>query len=245
MNRTKSGIPGLDELIGGGFVEGSTVLVSGGAGTGKTIFGLQFMYSGASKFNEPGVFVTLETRPRDLRIEAKQFGWDLEELEKRNAIVIVDAASSKAQLPTSEKFALRRGFDVSTLAEEIYKAIEESKARRLVVDCISALGIRFDEPLEVRNELFRISALLNELKVTSLLLSEKIARDSQSRAGVEQFITQGLISLNLVEEKDNLIREMLIWKMRQTSHSMNKHQFIIGKNGIEIKQRKRSTSKTR
>ena len=243
MNRTKTGISGFDELIGGGLLEGSTVLISGGVGTGKTIFGLQFLYNGASKFNEPGVYVTLETRPHDLRLEAKQFGWDLEELEKKKILVIIDAASSRAGLPTSEKYALRRGFDVSTLAEEIYRAIDESKAKRVVIDCISALGIRFSEPQEVRNELFRISALLNELKITSLLLSESITPDCQSRAGVEEFVTQGLISLNLVQENNLLIREMLIWKMRQTSHSMSTHKFVIGKNGIELTTPKRSTSK--
>ncbi|MHA1615595.1 MAG: ATPase domain-containing protein [Candidatus Thorarchaeota archaeon] len=245
MTRTKTGIPGLDELIGGGLVEGSTILVSGGTGSGKTIFGLQFLYNGVSKYDEPGVFVTIETRPRDLRLEAQQFGWDLEELEKKNALIIVDAASSKAGLPTSEKYALRRGFDVSTLAEEIYRAVEDSKAKRLVIDCISALGMKFNEPSEVRSELFRISALLRELKVTSLLISETIDPLTHSRAGVEQFITQGLVSLNLFEDGGTLKRNLLVWKMRQTSHSLKKHSFIIGKKGIEIKSRKSSTTKRR
>ena len=243
MTRTKTGISGLDELIDGGLVEGSSILVSGGTGSGKTIFGLQFLYNGASKYDEPGVYVTIETRPNDLRLEAKQFGWDFEELEKKKAIIIVDAASSKAGLPTSEKYAIRRGFDVSTLAEEIYRAVADSKAKRLVIDCISALGMKFDEPSEVRSELFRISALLRELKVTSLLISETIDPESHSRAGVEQFVTQGLISLNLFEDNGTLKRNLLIWKMRQTSHSLKKHVFAIGKNGIEVKSRKSSTAK--
>ncbi len=244
MNRTKTGISGFDELIGGGIVEGSTVLVSGGAGTGKTIFGLQFLYNGVSRFDEPGVYVTLETRPRELRLEAEQFGWNLEDFEKQKSLVIIDAASSRAGLPTSEKYALRRGFDVSTLAEEIYRAIDDTKAKRVVIDCISALGIRYTEPLNVRTELFRISALLNELKITSLLLSESISEEHQSRVGVEEFITQGLISLHLVRGKNQLTREMLIWKMRQTPHSMNVHKFVIGKKGIELVSKKRSPSKT-
>jgi len=206
---------------------------------------MQFLYNGVSKYDEPGVFVTIETRPRDLRLEAQQFGWDLEELEKKNALIIVDAASSKAGLPTSEKYALRRGFDVSTLAEEIYRAVEDSKAKRLVIDCISALGMKFNEPSEVRSELFRISALLRELKVTSLLISETIDPLTHSRAGVEQFITQGLVSLNLFEDGGTLKRNLLVWKMRQTSHSLKKHSFIIGKKGIEIKSRKSSTTKRR
>jgi KaiC/GvpD/RAD55 family RecA-like ATPase len=245
MTRTKTGISGLDELIGGGLVEGSTTLVSGGTGSGKTIFGLQFLYNGAAKYSEPGVFVTLETRPTELKLEAKQFGWDLDELEEKNTIIIIDAASNKAGLPTYGDYALRRGFDISTLAREIYRAIEDSKARRLVIDCVSALELKFDDPSEVRSELFQISALLRELKVTSLLISETIDPEAQSRAGVEQFVTQGLISLNLAEDRGTLRRDMLIWKMRQTSHSLKKHSFTISKKGIAIQSSKRSKPKKR
>ena len=243
MTRAKTGITGLDELIGGGIVEGSTVLLSGQSGSGKTVFGLQFLYNGITKFNEPGVFVTLETRPDELRSEAAQFGWDLRELEQKQALTIIDAASGKAGLPTSEKYALRRGFDMSTLAEEIYRVIDETKAKRLVIDCISGLGIRFSEPSEVRTELFRISALLQELKVTSLFISEIIEPDSQSRAGVEQFVTQGLITLNLSEANGTLKRDLLVWKMKQTTHSLKKHSFKIGKSGIEVAGKKKSRSK--
>jgi KaiC/GvpD/RAD55 family RecA-like ATPase len=243
MTRAKTGITGLDELIGGGIIEGSTVLLSGQSGAGKTVFGLQFLYNGITKYNEPGVFVTLETRPNELRTEASQFGWDLRDLEQKNALTIIDAASGKAGLPTSEKYTLRRGFDMSTLAEEIYRAIDETKAKRLVVDCISGLGIRFSEPGEVRTELFRISALLQELKVTSLFISEIIEPDSQSRAGVEQFVTQGLITLNLCEANGALKRDLLVWKMKQTPHSLKKHSFKIGKSGIEISTKKRSSTK--
>ena len=243
MTRTKTGITGFDELIGGGIVQGSTVLLSGQSGSGKTIFGLQFLYNGVTKYNEPGVYVTLESRPNELREEATQFGWDIQKLEEKNALIIIDAASGKAGLPTSQKYALRRGFDMSTLAEEIYRAIDETKAKRLVIDCISGLGIRFNEPSEVRTELFRISALLRELKVTSLFISEIIEPDSQSRAGVEQFITQGLITLNLSEANGALKRDLLVWKMKQTPHSLKKHAFKIGKSGIEVSSKRKSSSK--
>ena len=244
MTRAKTGITGLDELIGGGIIEGSTVLLSGQSGSGKTVFGLQFLYNGITKYNEPGVYVTLETRPNELRSEASQFGWDLRELEQKQALTIIDAASGKAGLPTSEKYALRRGFDMSTLAEEIYRAIDETKAKRLVIDCISGLGIRFSEPSEVRTELFRISALLRELKITSHFISEIVNPDSQSRAGVEQFVTQGLITLNLCEASGVLKRDLLVWKMKQTPHSLKKHSFKIGRSGIEIATKKKSSKKS-
>ncbi len=234
MTRTKTGIPGLDDLIGGGFVEGSTILLSGCTGTGKTIFGLQFLYCGAKRFGEPGIFVTLETRARELRTEALQFGWDLQDLEDQKKVVIIDAASSKAGLPTSEKYTLRRGFDMSSLAEEVYRAVEEIKARRLVIDSLSGLGIRFSEPSEVRNELFRIGALFGELNVTSLFIGEVNDPSTLSRAGVEQFVFQGLIVLSLSEVEGILQRDLLIWKMRQTIHSMKKHPLVITDKGIEI-----------
>jgi len=244
MTRAKTGIKGFDDLIDGGIIEGSTVLVSGKTGSGKTIFGLQFLYNGATKYDEPGIFVTLETRPNELRSEAMQFGWNLRDLEEKGDITIIDAASGKAQLPTSEKYALRRGFDMTTLAEEIYRAIDETKAKRLVIDCISGLGIGFNEPSQIRNELFKISALLRELKVTSLIICEIVEPDSQSRAGVEQFVTQGLVTLNLSEVNGTLKRDLLIWKMKQTQHSLKTHPFTIGKSGIEISTKKKSSKKS-
>jgi KaiC/GvpD/RAD55 family RecA-like ATPase len=243
MSRTKTGIKGFDALIDGGILEGNTVLISGQTGSGKTIFGLQFLYNGATKFDEPGIFVTLETRPNDLRSEALQFGWDLQELEEKGAFTIIDAASSKAQLPTSEKYALRRGFDMTTLAEEIYRAIDETKARRLVIDCISGLGIGLSEPSQIRSELFRICALLQELKVTSVLIGEIVDPETHSRAGVEQFVTQGFVTLNLSEVNGTLKRDLLIWKMKQTPHSLKSHPFIIGKSGIELPAKKKTSKK--
>jgi KaiC/GvpD/RAD55 family RecA-like ATPase len=234
MNKIQTGISGLDDLIDGGIPEGSTTLLSGRSGSGKTIFGIQYLYHGASQMDEPGILVTLESRPNDLRVIASQFGWDLKELESAGKLVILDAASSKAGLPTSEKFALKRGFDMETLAETIYSAIEETKAKRLVLDGISGLTLRFNEPAEVRRELYRISALLNELQVTSIFIGEVDNPYTQSREGVEQYIAQGLITLNLRENDGGLERDLLIWKMRMTSHSMKRHPYVIGKDGIKV-----------
>ncbi len=235
MNKLRTGIPGLDDLLDGGIPEGSTTLLSGRSGSGKTIFGMQYLYNGASQYDEPGILVTLEARPNDLRAEALQFGWDLSDLEKADKLTIIDAASSKAGLPTSEKFALKRGFDMEALAEAIYNAIEDTKAKRLVLDSISGLTLRFNEPSEVRRELYRISALLNELKVTSLFIGEVDNPSTQSRTGVEQFVAQGFITLNLRENDGGIDRDLLIWKMRLTPHSMKKHPYVIGDKGIQVK----------
>lgn len=238
MNRLQTGIPGFDSLIEGGLPEGTTTLLSGPTGSGKTVFGLQFLYNGAIQYDEPGIYITLETRPDELRLEADQFGWNLLEIEEKGKLIIIDAASSKAQLPTSEKYALKRGFDMEALAEMIYSAIETSKAKRLVLDSIAGLMLRFNEPSEVRRELYRISSLLNELKITSLLIGEADESGHQNSMGVEQFVTQGFVTLRISEVNERLERSLLIRKMRFTSHSMDRHRLDIDKSGIKVRKPK-------
>ncbi|RLI50535.1 MAG: ATPase [Candidatus Thorarchaeota archaeon] len=232
--RVKTGIPGFDDLIAGGFLPGSAVMISGPTGSGKSIFGLQFLYYGASSLGEPGIFVTLESRPNEVRAAAQSFNWDVSTLEKKGLFIIVDAASNKAGLPTSEKHALRRGFDTTALAEEIYNIVAESGARRLVLDSLSGLGIRFSEPSEVRTEVFRITSFLNELNLTSLLISDAGIHTPQSRAGVEQYVTQGLVLLRIHDDGPSLRRSLLVWKMRHTRHDLRWHQLHIDQDGLHV-----------
>ncbi|MHA1916808.1 MAG: ATPase domain-containing protein [Candidatus Ranarchaeia archaeon] len=232
--RVKTSIPGLDGILHGGFIQGHNVLLSGSAGSGKTIFSLQFIINGATLNDEPGIFVTLEERPKEIRAEAKQFGWDLKELEEQKKLIIIDAASSKAGLPTGEKYALRRGFDINILAQEIYRASKEINASRIAIDSISALGIRLDETSTVRNAIFKLSSLLRELNCTSVMTSEMTGEFNYSRYGVEEFIAQGLILLDLSEEGGELKRTLLVRKMRGTSHSLKRFGFEICENGIAI-----------
>jgi len=106
-DRVKTGVKGLDELIGGGLPKSSSILLSGEAGTGKTIFSLQYIYSGAKDYGEPGIYVTFEEKPDELRREALQFGWDLKKYEDEKKIVILDAASLRVGVPTDENFYVK------------------------------------------------------------------------------------------------------------------------------------------
>ena len=232
--RVKTSIPGLDGILHGGFIQGHNVLLSGSAGSGKTIFSLQFIINGATLNDEPGIFVTLEERPKEIRAEAKQFGWDLKELEEQKKVIIIDAASSKAGLPTGEKYALRRGFDINILAQEIYRASKEINASRIAIDSISALGIRLEDTSTVRNAIFKLSSLLRELNCTSVMTSEMTGEYEYSRYGVEEFIAQGLILLDLNEEGGELKRTLLVRKMRGTTHSLKRFSFEICEKGIAI-----------
>jgi KaiC/GvpD/RAD55 family RecA-like ATPase len=233
--RVSTGIPGLDTILHGGFIKGTNILVLGGTGTGKTIFCMQYLHNGAVLYNEPGVLVTFEERPKELRLEAKQFNWDLRALEEKNELVIIDAASSKAGIPSDEEYAIRRELDMNMLAQEIYRAARKVDAQRVVIDSLSAIGIKFEDQTAIRTAVYKVSTLLRELNVTSIMTSEMPYESGQmSRFGVEEYVAQGVIMLYLREEDGELRRSLVAQKLRASSHSLRRYPFEVSSRGITV-----------
>lgn len=232
LERTKTGIPGLDEITGGGYPQGATILVCGGSGTGKTIFCTQFLHSGITQ-NEPGIFVTLEERPSDLREEMLSMGWDLAEHERNGDLIIVDGASLKTLMPPYE-YSLSEGFNVDNVVFEIYKAARKINAKRLVIDSLPGMELRFNGLSEFRQALSRLSFLLLELDVTSLMTTESVDPSLISRYGIEEFIVKGVIVLSLEEDGPQLKRFLRVRKMRGTMHSLRSIPFEITEKGAVL-----------
>ncbi len=236
IERVKSGIPGLDELVGGGFPKNTTVLVTGSTGTGKTTFGAQFIYNGAAEYGEPGVFVTLEERAQDLRRETRTFGWDLKKYEEEGLIAIIDGVSSTVGLPSEEKFVLEDRLNVENFLRYIYRVVKAINAKRLVIDSVPSIAFRLKEEAQIREVLLKLNTILLEMGVTSILTTE--APDPKagkiSRYGIEEYISRGLILLDFRERDVELKRYLLIRKMRETKHSMRKYPFEITNRGIVV-----------
>lgn len=233
VERIITGIPGLDEIIGGGFPKGTNILVCGGSGTGKTIFCTQFLVEGIKK-GEPGIFITLEERTSDLREEMLPLGWDLAEYERNGDLIIIDAASSRINLPSTEEFKMGGGFDIDSLVLEIHRAATKIDAKRLIIDSIPALELKINESSEFRKALFRLSSLLLEIGLTSLMTTESTDPYMISRYGIEEFVARGVIVLSLEEEIADLRRYLRVRKMRGTLHSLRSVPFEITKNGIVL-----------
>lgn len=232
VERVNTGISGLDEITGGGYPKGTNILVCGSSGTGKTIFCTQFLVGGITECNEPGIFITLEERTSDLREEMLSLGWDLAEHEQNGKLVIIDAASSRINLPSGEEFRMSGGFDIDSLVLEIHRASTKINAKRLILDSIPALQLKINGPSEFRKALFRLSSLLLEIGLTSLMTTESLEPYLLSRYGIEEFVARGVIVLSLKEEASDLRRFLRVRKMRGTPHSLNNIPFEITKNGI-------------
>jgi len=236
VDRVKSGIQGFDELIEGGFPQGTTVLVTGPTGSGKTTFGVQFVYRGVERYDEPGVIVTLEERAQDIRKEMKAFGWDLEKYEKEGKLAIIDGVSAVVGLPSEERFVLEGNLNAEDFLRYIYRVVKSIRAKRLVVDSIPSIAFRLKEEDKIRNVLLQMNTILLEMGVTAILTTE--APDPQrgkiSRYGMEEYIARGVILLDFMERDVELKRYLLIRKMRETKHQMKKFPFEITEEGIVV-----------
>jgi len=235
MNRLKTNIPGFDELIEGGLPEGRSFLVSGGTGTGKTIFCIQFLVNGA-KNGEAGIYLTLDERPELIREDMLRFGWNLRQLEDNGLLKIIDGTIAKIGIPSEEEFSLpATGFDLDKLLLELMKAIKKIKAKRVIIDSIPALGLNFESEHEIRKAVLKLVYLLSRAGVTTIMTTE-ISEDSKQygKYGVEEFVADGVIILHYMGIGTQSNRTLHIRKMRATKHSEDLHPLQISDSGIKV-----------
>ncbi len=219
MNRVKSGISGLDELTEGGFPEGSSVLISGGPGTGKTIFCMEYLYAGAHDYDEPGVYVTLEEGAHNLWWNVQRFKWDVQALERDNKLKIYKFE------PTGDYT------DLASQAKRIVEKARQVGAKRLVIDSITAFAFWTNDKAKIRYSIYVLIEELRKLRCTSLLACETSGRKNDfSSFGVEEFLVDGIISLHFFPPSHYLT----IRKMRGTNHDSNVHPLKFGDNGLSV-----------
>jgi len=232
IERVESGIPGLDELLRGGIPRRNVVLLSGGPGTGKSIFGQQFLYYGLLR-RSPGILVALEEHPVQIRINMSQFGWDVREFEAKGLFAIVDAFTAGiGEAAKHERYVVRAVDDVHALIDILRRAIKEIGAERVVVDSVSTLYMT--KPAMARGTVMLLKRVLSGLGCTSILVSQvSVTERGFGGPGVEH-AADGIIRLDLDEINGRLYRSILIYKMRGTAHSMMRHPFDITDKGIVI-----------
>nr|MDO8100141.1 gas vesicle protein GvpD [Candidatus Njordarchaeota archaeon] len=233
FERVKTGIDSLNALIEGGIPKGRIILVAGGCGTGKSILSMQFLYYGAKYYNEPGIMITTEERPKSIRQNMLRFGWDLKELEDQKKIAIIDAASPKARIPSSEMYKISY-YDTNSLLLKIYEAVNEIGAKRAVIDSIPGLALRLESESEIRRAISQLGSLLSELECTSFVVSEVNTPGRLGRFGVEEFIADGVFLLENSNVGGKFERTLSILKMRGTNNNREVHGLRITDKGIEI-----------
>ncbi|MFH7903952.1 MAG: KaiC domain-containing protein [Candidatus Aenigmatarchaeota archaeon] len=232
MRRVKTGIPGLDDLLNGGIPERNVVLLSGGPGTGKTIFAQQFLWNGL-QMNENGVYVALEEHPAQVRQNMLQFGWNVKQYEEKNMFALVDAFSSGiGKAKEYEKYIVQDLTDLREFIDVVREAVTNVNAKRVVIDSVTTLYI--DKPSVARKIVLTLKRVFAGLGTTSIFVSQiSVGERGFGGPGVEHGV-DGIIRLDLDEINGELKRSLIIWKMRGTSHSMKRHEFEITDRGIIV-----------
>jgi len=230
--RVRTYVPGLDEILFGGVPERSVVLLSGGPGTGKSILGKQFLFNGLKR-DEPGIFVALEEHPVAVRRSFRHFGWDVSQYEKEGKFAIVDAFTGGVGAAAQrERYVVKQVDDVHELSDVLRQAIKEIGARRVVVDSVSTLYLT--KPAVARSTIMLLKRVLAGLGCTAFFVSQvSVGERGFGGPGVEHAV-DGIIRLDLDEVDGKLYRSIIVWKMRDTKHSMLRHPMEIKDTGVEI-----------
>lgn len=220
--RIKTGIPGLDDMLRGGFLPGSITLVRGAPGAGKTSLALQFLLEGAQR-NEPGLFITFEEFPHSLYRDAVSLGFDLQALEIEHKLQIIF---------TSPNVLLRSLQDSDS---PLYQTIVNANVSRAVIDSMTHFMRLTDSADELRKTCASIINSLRREKITSLLLGEEPRTEMRATdPGGLAYLSDGLILLRYVEVESEIHRAIVVLKLRGSDHAREIRRYTIQKGGLVV-----------
>ena len=229
-SKARTGIEGFDEITNGGLPRGRTTLLEGGPGSGKTIFALQFLVHGARDCEEPGIFVAFEETSDRIAANAKGFGWNVAELQRKK-LFFVDAQ------PTPD-LVQSGGFDLGGMLAALGAQVKEMGARRIVFDALDiVLALLPDLPAK-RREIYRLHEWLLAKELTGLITAKAGGDEAsslyQEPFGFMQFMVDCAVLLNHSVSLGVSQRNLRVQKYRGSTFDENESPFVIGKGGFDV-----------
>jgi len=227
LSKALTGISGLDEITLGGLPRGRPTLVCGGAGCGKTLFGLEFLVRGATEFGEPGVCISFEESGHDLATNVASLGFDLEKLQRTKKLVIDHIYIDKSEIAETGEY------DLEGLFIRLEAAIDSVGAKRVLLDTPEALFAGLSDVGVLRSELRRLFGWLKEKGVTAVITGER-GEGTLTRHGLEEYVSDCVILLDHRVQNDAVTRRLRILKYRGSTHGTNEYPFLIDEHGISV-----------
>ena len=218
--RCKTHISKLDELLGEGIPWGSSLLIAGVAGTGKTVLSLEFVYRGA-KAGEKGILFSFEETGERLRSTAREIGWDLDREIERGMVEIVFIPQPEIMVEAHLLMMRER--------------MEAMKAKRVALDSVSVFLHKIQDPQASREKMFHLATIIQNLQAVGFLATDVPYGSNQiSRFGVEETVVDGVILLSSTEEELERRRYIEVYKLRNTAHLKGRHHMLIRGGGISV-----------
>ena len=227
LPKSPTGIPGLDEITGGGLPKGRPTLICGAAGCGKTLFAMEFLVNGAIEYGEPGVFVAFEENAEELAQNVASLGFGLKDLIKKKKVILDHIQIERSEIAETGEY------DLDGLFIRLGHAIDTIGAKRVVLDTIEVLFGALPNHTIVRAELQRLFRWLKNRGVTAIITAER-GEGTMTRFGLEEYVADCVILLDHRVVDQVSTRRLRIVKYRGTVHGTSEYPFLIGKNGISV-----------
>jgi len=228
--RVKTGIAGLDKMLNGGFIRGRNILLSGPAGTGKTTLAMQFVYNGATKFGEKGLYVTLEESKEKIFEDMEKFGMDVKGAVRKGKLMVLGGP-----IASITSYMDKVDAKAENIIKEIKEVVAENKIKRVVIDSINLFTMLLKDQKERREALAALTHALSSLGCTSILTSEtKEGSMALSRYGIEEFVVDGVLVLYLIRQGSQFAPGIVVRKMRGTDHEKEIKLYRITNKGIVV-----------
>jgi circadian clock protein KaiC len=227
LPKSPTSIQGLDEITGGGLPKGRATLVCGGPGCGKTLFAMEFLVRGATKYHEPGVFVSFEETEAELTANVASLGFNLDRLIERKKILLEHINIDRGELEQSGEY------DLEGLFVRIHDAIERTGAKRVVLDTMESLFSGLRNTLVLRAQLRRLLHWLKRKGVTTIITAER-GEGPLTRQGLEEYVSDCVILLDHRVIDESSIRRLRIVKYRGSTHGTNEYPFLIDQDGFSV-----------
>jgi len=227
LPKSPTGIPGMDEITGGGLPQGRPTLVAGGAGCGKTLFAMEYLINGAVQYEEPGVFVAFEENAEELAQNVASLGLNLKELIKQKKIIVDYVRVERAEIEEAGEY------DLEGLFIRLGHAIDSIGAKRVALDTVEVLFGALPNQGILRAELHRLFRWLKDKGVSAVVTAER-GNGTMTRFGLEEYVADCVITLDHRVNDQVSTRRLRIVKYRGTLHGTNEYPFLIGKDGISV-----------
>ncbi|HEX3770247.1 MAG TPA: circadian clock protein KaiC [Polyangiaceae bacterium] len=227
LEKTPSGVSGLDRLTYGGLPRGRPTLICGGPGSGKTLFAMQFLVRGATEHGEPGVMLSFEETPEDLAKNFSALGFDLDALVAKKKLLIDYVAVERSEIEETGQY------DLQGLFVRLQAAVDAIGAKRVVIDTLETIFTGFSDEGLLRAELRRLFRWLKDRKLTAVITGER-GEGTLTRYGLEEYISDCVVFLDQTLVNQVATRRMRIVKYRGTSHGTNEYPFLVDEGGITV-----------
>lgn len=228
LKKTATGIDGLDEITGGGLPEGRPTLVCGSAGCGKTLLAMEFIVRGATRFKEPGVFMSFEESESELTRNVASLGFDLAALSAHRKLVVDYVHVERSEIEETGEY------DLEGLFVRLGHAIDSIGAKRVVLDTVEALFAALPNEAILRAELRRLFRWLKEKGVTAIITGERGVSGGLTRHGLEEYVADCVIVLDHRVINQISTRRLRVVKYRGSLHGTNEYPYLIAQNGISV-----------